>query len=38
MLLAIDTATTITGLALCEGGELLAECVWHSGRNHTAQW
>jgi tRNA threonylcarbamoyladenosine biosynthesis protein TsaB len=37
MLLAIDTATTITGLALCDGGELLAECAWASGRNHTAQ-
>ncbi|NTW97422.1 MAG: tRNA (adenosine(37)-N6)-threonylcarbamoyltransferase complex dimerization subunit type 1 TsaB, partial [Oscillochloris sp.] len=37
MLLAIDTATTITGLALCAGGELLAECAWRSGRNHTAQ-
>jgi tRNA threonylcarbamoyladenosine biosynthesis protein TsaB len=37
MLLAIDTATTITGIALCDGGELLAECAWVSGRNHTAQ-
>jgi tRNA threonylcarbamoyladenosine biosynthesis protein TsaB len=37
MLLAIDTATTITGLALCDGGEILAECAWASGRNHTAQ-
>jgi len=37
MLLAIDTATTITGLALCDGGELLAECAWASGRHHSAQ-
>jgi tRNA threonylcarbamoyladenosine biosynthesis protein TsaB len=37
MLLAIDTATMITGLALCKGGEPLAECAWASGRNHTAQ-
>lgn len=37
MLLAIDTATTTTGLALCQDGELLAEVAWHSGRNHTAQ-
>ncbi|NTW03713.1 MAG: tRNA (adenosine(37)-N6)-threonylcarbamoyltransferase complex dimerization subunit type 1 TsaB, partial [Oscillochloris sp.] len=37
MLLAIDTATTITGLALYNGDELLAECIWASGRNHTAQ-
>jgi tRNA threonylcarbamoyladenosine biosynthesis protein TsaB len=37
MLLAIDTATTTTGLALCREGELLAECAWFSGRNHTAQ-
>ncbi|MEI6776191.1 MAG: tRNA (adenosine(37)-N6)-threonylcarbamoyltransferase complex dimerization subunit type 1 TsaB [Chloroflexales bacterium] len=37
MLLAIDTATTITGLALCDEGEILAECVWTSGRHHSAQ-
>ncbi|MEI7643884.1 MAG: tRNA (adenosine(37)-N6)-threonylcarbamoyltransferase complex dimerization subunit type 1 TsaB [Chloroflexales bacterium] len=37
MLLAIDTATTITGIALCDGGELLAECAWVSGRHHSAQ-
>ncbi|NNJ10805.1 tRNA (adenosine(37)-N6)-threonylcarbamoyltransferase complex dimerization subunit type 1 TsaB [Chloroflexales bacterium ZM16-3] len=37
MLLAIDTTTTITGLALCDGGELVAECTWLSGRNHSAQ-
>jgi tRNA threonylcarbamoyladenosine biosynthesis protein TsaB len=37
MLLAIDTATTITGLALYNEGGLLAECAWASGRHHTAQ-
>src|SRR5688572_9461596 len=37
MLLAIDTATTITGIALYDGGGLLAECAWASGRHHTAQ-
>ncbi|WP_129626269.1 tRNA (adenosine(37)-N6)-threonylcarbamoyltransferase complex dimerization subunit type 1 TsaB [Candidatus Oscillochloris fontis] len=37
ILVAIDTATTITGLALCQHGDLLAEAAWHSGRNHTAQ-
>ncbi len=37
MLLAIDTATTISGLALCDKGELLAECTWASGRHHSAQ-
>lgn len=37
MLLAIDTATTYTGLAILEDGELLGEAVWASGRNHSAQ-
>jgi tRNA threonylcarbamoyladenosine biosynthesis protein TsaB len=37
MLLAIDTATTFSGLALYDGNGPAAECVWHSGRNHTAQ-
>jgi tRNA threonylcarbamoyladenosine biosynthesis protein TsaB len=37
MLLAIDTSTTITGLALYDAGGLRAECAWASGRNHTAQ-
>ena len=37
MLLAIDTATTTTGLALFDGVQLIAECTWHSGRDHSAQ-
>lgn len=37
MLLAIDTATTLTGLALYGPQGPLAESVWESGRNHTAQ-
>jgi len=37
MLLAIDTATSLTGIALYDGRGPLAECVWESGRNHTAQ-
>jgi tRNA threonylcarbamoyladenosine biosynthesis protein TsaB len=37
MLLAIDTSTTLTGLACYDKSGLLAECSWHSGRNHTAQ-
>lgn len=37
MLLAIDTSTTLTGVALYESGDVLAECVWNSGRDHTAQ-
>ncbi|WP_298815968.1 tRNA (adenosine(37)-N6)-threonylcarbamoyltransferase complex dimerization subunit type 1 TsaB [Chloroflexus sp.] len=37
MLLAIDTATAFTGLALYSPRGPLAECVWESGRNHTAQ-
>lgn len=36
MLLAIDTSTTLTGLACYDQPGLLAECVWYSGRNHTA--
>jgi tRNA threonylcarbamoyladenosine biosynthesis protein TsaB len=37
MLLAIDTSTEITGLALHDAGGPLAEAAWRSGRNHTAQ-
>ncbi len=37
MLLAIDTSTAQTGLALYDTDGLLAECNWHSGRQHTAQ-
>jgi tRNA threonylcarbamoyladenosine biosynthesis protein TsaB len=37
MLLAIDTSTTLTGLALYTGDATLAECSWESGRQHTAQ-
>lgn len=37
MLLAIDTATSLTGIALYDGRGPLAECVWESRRNHTAQ-
>jgi tRNA threonylcarbamoyladenosine biosynthesis protein TsaB len=37
MLLAIDTSTTQTGLACYDERGVLGECVWHSGRDHTAQ-
>ncbi|GAB4203938.1 MAG: tRNA (adenosine(37)-N6)-threonylcarbamoyltransferase complex dimerization subunit type 1 TsaB [Roseiflexaceae bacterium] len=37
MLLAIDTSTSETGLAFYDAGGVLGECVWHSGRDHTAQ-
>ena len=37
MLLAIDTSTTLTGLALYDATGPRAECVWLAGRNHTAQ-
>jgi tRNA threonylcarbamoyladenosine biosynthesis protein TsaB len=37
MLLAIDTSTIQTGLALYDERGLLGECVWHSGRDHSAQ-
>lgn len=37
MLLAIDTSTGLTGLALYGADGPRAECMWASGRNHTAQ-
>ena len=37
MLLAIDTSTTQTGLACYDQQGLLGECIWHSGRDHSAQ-
>jgi tRNA threonylcarbamoyladenosine biosynthesis protein TsaB len=37
MLLAIDTSTMETGLALYDEGGARAEAAWRSGRNHTAQ-
>jgi tRNA threonylcarbamoyladenosine biosynthesis protein TsaB len=37
MLLAIDTSTIQTGLACYDTGGVLGECVWQSGRDHTAQ-
>jgi tRNA threonylcarbamoyladenosine biosynthesis protein TsaB len=37
MLLAIDTSTSQTGLACYDQQGLLGECIWHSGRDHSAQ-
>lgn len=37
MLLAIDTSTVQSGVACYAAGELLGECGWNSGRNHTTQ-
>lgn len=37
MLLAIDTSTNQTGLACYDEQGLLGECVWRSGRDHSAQ-
>lgn len=37
MLLAIDTSTAQTGLACYDESGVLAECAWHSGRDHTTQ-
>src|SRR5215218_3300084 len=37
MLLAIDTSTNQTGLACYDERGLLGECVWQSGRDHSAQ-
>ncbi len=37
MLLAIDTSTDDSGIALYDGVRVLAECAWHSGRRHAEQ-
>lgn len=37
MLLAIDTSTVQSGVACYAADELLGECSWNSGRNHTTQ-
>ncbi len=38
MILAIDTATEFAGLALLSAEKLLAEEIWHAGRNHTVEF
>jgi tRNA threonylcarbamoyladenosine biosynthesis protein TsaB len=35
LILAIDTATRVIGLALHNGDQVLAECMWLAGRKHT---
>jgi len=37
MLLAIDTATEVAGLALLNEDSLWAEEIWYAGRNHTVE-
>lgn len=37
MLLAIDTSTNDSGVALHDGTRVLAECAWSSGRRHAEQ-
>ncbi len=37
MLLAIDTSTNDSGVALYDGRAILAECTWFSGRRHAEQ-
>lgn len=37
MLLAIDTSTDVSGIALRDEHRVLAECVWFSGRRHAEQ-
>lgn len=37
MLLALDTATRIAGIALHDGQRLLMEVMWHSERQHTVE-
>ena len=37
MLLAIDTATSMLGLALYDGAQVLNESVWYSGAHHTTE-
>jgi tRNA threonylcarbamoyladenosine biosynthesis protein TsaB len=36
LLLAIDTATDVAGLALARADEVVAETTWRAGQNHTA--
>jgi len=38
MIIAIDTATEFAGLALLSAEKLLAEEIWHAGRNHTVEF
>jgi tRNA threonylcarbamoyl adenosine modification protein YeaZ len=37
MQIAIDTSTSVAGLALVEDGKVLAELNWRCGQNHTVQ-
>jgi len=37
MILAIDTATEVAGLAILHADTVLAEEIWHAGRNHTVE-
>lgn len=37
MLLAIDTATKMLGLALYDGSEILNESIWYSNNHHTTE-
>ncbi len=37
MLLAIDTSTNASGVALYNGSQVVAECAWFSGRRHAEQ-
>jgi tRNA threonylcarbamoyladenosine biosynthesis protein TsaB len=37
MLLAIDTATKMLGLALYDGSEILSESIWYSNNHHTTE-
>jgi tRNA threonylcarbamoyladenosine biosynthesis protein TsaB len=37
MLLAIDSSTSVAGLALWQEGQVLAELTWHTSENHTAE-
>ncbi len=37
MLLAIDSSTSVAGLALWQEGQVLAELTWHTKENHTAE-
>ena len=35
MLLAVDTSTAQTGLALYDGAQIVAEMIWQSHQHHT---
>ena len=37
LLLALDTSTRYSSIALCSDSEFLGECTWYSGNNHSVE-